>query len=305
LRNRPGNDLILVVALTLLLIPVVILVPSNIPRIILGLPFILFFPGYSLVSVLFPSRSSLSTVERVAYSLALSISIVALTGLLLNYIWSITLYPMLGSISFFILVCSAFAWHRRGKLPEEEKIYLRIRFNFNWTRMPAVDKVLGACLVVALLGAAGTSVYTYQKNQQGFTEFYILGIDGKAADYPSEFYVISDPFTIINVSYGGFRISGLENYGEVTLGIANQERELVAYTVEIRISGEPVNILHNGRSLPRLEGLVLEHGQKWEQPVGFAPTHIGDDQKVEFLLYREGQPEIYQSLHLWVDVLVK
>jgi hypothetical protein len=29
---------------------------------------------------------------------------------------------------------------------------------------------------------------------------------------------------------------------------------------------------------------------------------MGDNQKVEFLLYKNGSAEVYQDLHLWVDV---
>lgn len=49
--------------------------------------------------------------------------------------------------------------------------------------------------------------------------------------------------------------------------------------------------------------MSLEPNGKWEEIVGFTPNRAGDNQKVEFLLYRLDQHGIYQRLHLWVDVI--
>jgi uncharacterized membrane protein len=46
---------------------------------------VLFFPGYTLISALFPRKDSLSGVERLALSFGLSIAVVPLIGLILNY----------------------------------------------------------------------------------------------------------------------------------------------------------------------------------------------------------------------------
>jgi hypothetical protein len=43
----------------------------------------------------------------------------------------------------------------------------------------------------------------------------------------------------------------------------------------------PANVLYQGQSLARLEGITLEQGEKWEQEIGFAPQYTGDNQKVE------------------------
>jgi nucleoside-diphosphate-sugar epimerase len=41
---------------------------------------------------------------------------------------------------------------------------------------------------------------------------------------------------------------------------------------------------------------------RWEQPIGFAPQHVGDNQKVEFFLYKDGAATAEETLHLWVNV---
>jgi uncharacterized membrane protein len=47
---------------------------------------------------------------------------------------------------------------------------------------------------------------------------------------------------------------------------------------------------------------VLADKEKWEKQVSFTPTSVGENQKVEFLLYKGGQVEPYLSLRLLIDV---
>jgi uncharacterized membrane protein len=56
---------------------------------------VLFFPGYVFITALFPEKKELDNLERLALSLGLSIAIVPLIGLLLNYTpWGIRLIPL-------------------------------------------------------------------------------------------------------------------------------------------------------------------------------------------------------------------
>ncbi|UCE73895.1 MAG: DUF1616 domain-containing protein, partial [Methanomassiliicoccales archaeon] len=81
-----GLDLAIVVLLaTFLTLSSLTLPEGNLLRIIFGIPFLLFLPGYSLISALWTRNSDLEGLERIALSLGLSIAIVALTGLGLNY----------------------------------------------------------------------------------------------------------------------------------------------------------------------------------------------------------------------------
>ena len=104
-----------IVVITLLLFPVVVFTTGPL-RIGLGLPFVIFFPGYTLLSALFPKRDDLSGIERVALSFGLSIAVVPLIGLILNYTpWGIKLYPILTSITLFIRLthCKGIISNRR------------------------------------------------------------------------------------------------------------------------------------------------------------------------------------------------
>lgn len=107
-----------------------------------------------------------------------------------------------------------------------------------------------------------------------FSELYILGLEGEAIHHSLELVV-------------GEKTS-------LTVGIINQERETVSYRVEVRIGGEK-----NSEVGP----IMLEHGQRWEGEVSFVPQVPGENQKVEFLLYKIGEAEPrFQPIYLWADV---
>ena len=74
--------------------------------------------------------------------------------------------------------------------------------------------------------------------------------------------------------------------------IVNREQEVTTYRVEVRIDG----VLSSW-----VGPVVLEPDEKWEEIMGFTPDRAGDKQKVEFLLYKQGQSEVSQRLHLWLD----
>ena len=119
-------ELIAIAAVTLLLVPLV-LFTSGPFRIILGVMFLLFFPGYALLAVLFPRRDSLQYIERVVLSLVLSFAIVSLVVLMLNYTpWGIRLTPILIAIAIFNLAASISALFRRRHLPQSERMAIRL-----------------------------------------------------------------------------------------------------------------------------------------------------------------------------------
>lgn len=120
--------LIAVVVATLLLFPLVAFTSGGV-RIAFGLLFALFFPGYALISALFPKREKLGGIERVALSFGLSIAVVPLIGLILNFTpWGIKLYPIVVSVTLFILIAAVFAWYRQRKLAPDQRFRVVIKF---------------------------------------------------------------------------------------------------------------------------------------------------------------------------------
>lgn len=123
-------DLALVIILTLLCIPFVLLPPLNETpiRLILGLPLVLFLPGYSLIATLFLRKADLDGIERVALSFGVSFAIVPLLGLALNYTpFGIQLSPVLIVLSVFSMSLALVAYIRRCKLAEEERFVVEFR----------------------------------------------------------------------------------------------------------------------------------------------------------------------------------
>lgn len=81
---------------------------------------------------------------------------------------------------------------------------------------------------------------------------------------------------------------------EVLVTIINQEHETVNYRIQVKI-----NDVEDSDIGP----LQLEHQEKWEGTVRFSMNKAGDNQLVEFLLYRDDESEPYlEPLHLWIDV---
>lgn len=285
MKSKLDNDLWLIDILTILLVVVIAFFPSTIARIILGLPFLLFFPGYTLMSALFPKKGSLGGVERVALSFGLSMAVVPLIGLVLNFTpWGIRLEPILISLAVFIIATSGVAYYRRKKLAPEERF--TVSFNIRlplWQGQSMPDKVLSVVLAVAIAGAIGTLGYVVATPRVGekFTEFYILGPGGKAEDYPTELKVGEE--------------------GRVIMGIVNHEQERTSYKVEVWIDGEKAKLRIDGED--RDEIIVeLENEEGWEREVGFVPQKAGGGQKVEFVLYKEGKPYFEEPPYLWINV---
>lgn len=137
------------------------------------------------------------------------------------------------------------------------------------------DRLLSIILIIIITGALGSLGYVIATPGvgKGFTELYILGLSGEVADYPEELKV--------------------GEVGEVTAVIVNYEHEAVSYGIEVRIDGVKNN---------QVEAITLEHGEEQEVIVSFTPHIAGDNQKVEFLLYKDGEAEPYRSLYLGVNV---
>lgn len=76
-------------------------------RYVLGTVFILWVPGYALVKTLFPTKKEMDSIERAALSIGLSLALVPIVGLILNYTpWGIRLTPITLSL---LALTSAFA----------------------------------------------------------------------------------------------------------------------------------------------------------------------------------------------------
>lgn len=303
MKIKLPNDLLIIDILVFLLILSIIFIPNTVARIILGLPFLLFFPGYVLIAALFPRKEGMDGIERVALGFGMSIAVTALIGLGLNYTpWGIRLLPVLYSISAFIIILSIVAYFRRRAYGRKELITeMNLKLPGIWEGS-ALNKTLNVILIIAILGAVGTLIYTvaFPKVGEKFTEFYIIGLKGKAQDYPVEF--VMEKGQVVRVRYSTEAKETVSTRGKITVGIVNHEQQKTSYSVIIKIDNTPVNIFADGQNVSQLGLIELEQEGKWEKEIGIAPQHIGENQKVEFLLYKNANSEPYLSLHLWINV---
>jgi uncharacterized membrane protein len=275
---------ILMVWLTTVLCVIFVLTPilnDTIFRIILGLLLILFIPGYSLIAALFPKKGDLDGIERTALSFGLSIAVTPLIGLILNYTpFGIRLAPILISLSAFTIIISIIAYIRRLKLPEDEKFTVEFKKYYNgivnsFKGESRGNKILSIILIASIIIAISTTLYIIVTPKEGekFTEFYILGPNGKASDYPT------------NLTAG--------ETGNVTIGVVNHEYATINYQMIIKLNNQTI----------KEENITLSSNEKYETPFTFNASRSGEKQKLEFLLYKlPDDNNSYRSLHLWIDV---
>jgi uncharacterized membrane protein len=104
-------------ATSIITVIVVFAIPENLYPLVyirygLGSIFVLWLPGYAFIKALFPTENSAKTsekgldmVERIALSLGMSLALVPLVGLLLNYTpWGIRLAPIVLSLLALTIV---------------------------------------------------------------------------------------------------------------------------------------------------------------------------------------------------------
>ena len=88
--------------------------PVNVIRWVLGSVFVLYLPGYTLIQFLFSEKKELDSLERFALSMGLSLAVVPLIGLILNYLpWGIRLEPITISLSLFVVSFAILAAARK------------------------------------------------------------------------------------------------------------------------------------------------------------------------------------------------
>jgi hypothetical protein len=98
-----------VIILVFLMVFSIYLLPQTYPyvylRYVVGGVFVLFIPGYVLIETLYPKAEELDRLERFALDIGLSLAVVPLVGLILNYTpWGIRLEPILLSLSILVLI---------------------------------------------------------------------------------------------------------------------------------------------------------------------------------------------------------
>jgi uncharacterized membrane protein len=280
---------------------------TNPVRVALALPVILFIPGYCLIAALFPKEGEIGLVERIMLSIGCSIAIVPLIGFGLNYTpWGIRLDPVVIVLTIFTWVMVIVAHYQRAVLPAEERFRIpvfasmgRIREEFLPSGESGVDRLLSVVLTLIILVVIITTVYviTAPKEGERFSEFFILGENRTATDYPD------------------LIIAG-QNY-PMFIGVGNYENRNISYTIETWVLQTEFDTVTNTTSIIAMDpidqlSLTLTHNETKIIPYNLSAKKTGYN-RVEFLLFNESIPGFevsgsdrintsYRDNHLWVDI---
>jgi uncharacterized membrane protein len=282
-------DLLLVTGLVILT-DIFVLVPAlsgSFLRTVLGILLVLFLPGYALTGALLPAKKDLEGIERALLSLGLSIAIVPLMGFGMNYTtWGIREVPVLTALSAFTLFTCGVAYYRRLQLPEAEAYNVTFKTSISTLRAEfleehssTADKAFSILLIISMLASFGGLAYIVGNHREGesFTEFYILGPDRMAGNYPTNY------------------TSGQS--GTVIVEIANHEHRTMDYTMEVRLENQSLPLPEN------IKQITLNHNETWEEPLTITPPVEGKNMKLEFLLFNETEKNVpYRNTHLWINV---
>jgi uncharacterized membrane protein len=136
-------------------------------------------------------------------------------------------------------------------------------------------KVLALIILISLaLFASGceetkNSEQMKESLQEPFTEFYILGPEGKADNYPTD-YVLGENGTVI-------------------AGIVNHEHKPVNYTMEVKLENTSLPLP------PDQQYISLKDNETWEKAVTITPPFEGTDMMLGFSLYKEGEKNIVEG----------
>jgi len=326
-------DLVVIVLHTLVTVGVLLVPLDNgtLLRSVLGLSFVVFAPGYAVMSVLFPERyrstepagdtsttkaggvllarfrgsAGIDPIERAALAFGTSMALVPLVGIALGVTpWGIRLLPIVWALGGVTLIGVLIATVRRLALPEDRRFSVPYRRWISAARSrvfdadTGVDAFLTVALAASVLLTAGSVTYAVAASPDGedFSDFYVLTEDASgelvAADYPTEL-VAGEPEPMV-------------------VGIENHEGVSTEYTIIVEI--QDVTLLGDNRvqvddrqRVTTLEPTV-DSGETWQTEHDLVSTMTGRELRVSYLLY-VGEPPAEpttdnadQSLQLWVDV---
>jgi uncharacterized membrane protein len=314
-------DIILLMTWSILILPIIYLNINEILRIVFGLPFLLFIPGYMLIFILFPlntENSKITRLERIGLSFGFSIAIVALLGIFLNITpWGIQLTTVLFSLLILIESLGIIALTRWILLPPEKRFTISINIS-QFKASSRIEKILTVFMILSMFLALSSIVYIIVQPKPGdtFTDFYVLTQSGEPVNFPRD-------------------ISKGQNISLI-LGIINHEAIRINYTIEVWLVDESqeynsttreneshynhawfldeINVALNSTKITNKNDQI----QRWEHNYTFTINKIGFF-KLAFLLYttpsetydhtqdylssiQQKINNAYRELHLWLYV---
>ena len=305
-RGNPSDIIMVLVLAILAVISAFALPDGNIVRILLGLPLLLFIPGYCAVSALWPEKYNLAesegetpsgsgsktaskgidSLERVVLSCGLSIALVVFAGVVLNFLWEITLLAVSVLLLVISLALSVATWLRRAALPRGSQ--------FSWSFATAKNTLchdkIGTSILASLIavGVVLSFLIATAPESSAYTEFYMLDQNFHLRNLPTNLSV--------------------NETGIVNIGIINNEGSVVNYTVvagmENATQANPnliwSQMLNATADHTVIFDATIADQEKLEKQFQFHFNEPGI-YKITWNLYIEGEATDYE-LHIWVNV---
>lgn len=311
-------------------------------RRIIGLPFVLFVPGYAFIAALFPEadveetdgvaddsgekeehvgsddssgghqltlqhikeNGSIDGIERVALSFGTSIAIVPLLGLILNLTpWGIRLAPVYVAVSGFTLLTTVVAAHRRYEIPPEARFHVPYEQWADTAHTEFLKPETGTDLALNVL-----LVLSVVLAVASVTYAVVVPPQGESF---TEFYALTENETgeLVADNYPSeFRTGETKS---LYIGIGNHEHRDMNYTAVVMLqqlqTTNNTTTVVDERELQRHSLSVPANGT-WQRQLNITPTMEGQRLRLAFLLYRNASPpdptveNAYRELHFWVNV---
>ncbi|MBA3045801.1 MAG: DUF1616 domain-containing protein [Euryarchaeota archaeon] len=262
-------------------------------RVILAIPIIIFYPGYALVSLLWPQNNedgkSIDNLERIALSIGLSIAIVSIIGLLLSLADSLNLIWVLVGNLIALLAFVGIAYFRRSQLPQPKRYTLNLS-QHSFPLSGSVEIAMTILIVIGIVICSGFITYTIVKPSiaEPYTNFYIYDSNMTMQNYP------------LNIT--------VNETASVIVGIANYEQTTVNYTIIAGIENASVVIYGNNwdnatmltSNVSTGRNITMAHEAEFQNKFSFIFSNPGI-YKVVWQLQIEGLDTDYE-LHLWIKV---
>jgi uncharacterized membrane protein len=137
------------------------------------------------------------------------------------------------------------------------------------------DKTFSSILIILLVVAVTATIYIIVNPNPGekFTEFYLLGVDDKAGNYPTNLSV--------------------NEVGNVTIGIVNHEQSKTDYNMVTTLNGTTISS----------ENFTLANNETKMINYSFKATDQGNNQKLVFKLYKlPDNNTVYRTVFLNLNV---
>jgi uncharacterized membrane protein len=237
------------------------------------LPLLVFFPGYALLSALFPVPQSLRMSIRGVLAVLLSLCIVPAIGTLLDSTpWGIRPTSIILSLLLFSLFMAGSGWCREQRIGHQSQKLVK-RPEFTFAELPMIrggQQWVAGTLFLAVIATGVYWTLLAPSVTQPFTEFYI------------------EPDAAIDASR-----SGREQTEEPLMllyTIVNHENQERVYTVTAVMNGVPKQVAGPVR---------MENGEQWQAIVPVL-RDANADQRLELHLFREGDRAPYRTIHLWI-----